>query len=427
MGRSGTGTGTGVGPRTGTGSRTGSGTGTLTGRLRTEARRAAKDIGSIRIPEMVLFALVTAGGGLPISSIGPIPLAHLVLALMCVVGLTRRPQRALGNLQLLAPLFVIALFYIGMVSLFADPTEFAAEWETRLLRISAVLVMALMFGSGRLDARSATFGAFLVTVINVPLFYAGLVQDNYGGYLTGLIGDKNVAGLTYAIVGLLMLGVVRTKVGVAAVIAFSVPTMWLTGSRTSIAAFIAGIVWILLAPRLPVAGKWVLGAVTAFIVNLLAEDYSQVGVFSDRDGSDELRARIDAASEIKVGESGFFGQGLGEAYVVLEDRTWFFHNSYWSALVEGGWPWLVFAVAVTVLVMIRPFAGRVPRDQYVVQAAGVALLICSTRLGEVFFTSVWGLVLGVAVYRLSTPLGGEAESAGTRPPSRSTSSAEGAS
>ena len=74
------------------------------------------------------------------------------------------------------------------------------------------------------------------------------------------------------------------------------------------------------------------------VIDVLTSDYSRSGVFADRAGSDALRALIDQASEIKVQATGFFGQGLGEAYVYLAhtgSKTWFLHNSYWSALIEA--------------------------------------------------------------------------------------------
>lgn len=378
-------------------------------RVRESGRQMAQSIGSIRIPEFVLFGLLIAGGGLPITHVGPIPIGHLILAAICVYGMFRRPNRDFGRLQPIVPLLVLALFYVGMVSLFADPSEYAAEWQERLLRMSAVTVMMLFLGSGRLELRSAVLGGMAVLAINIPLFYAGLVQDNYGGFLTGLVGDKNAAGLAYAVLGILALWAVRSRSAAVVVVLFSLAATWLTGSRTSIAAFAAGVVWIVLAPRLPLVGKWLLGGATAFVVNLLAEDYSQIGVFSDREGSDLLRERIDNASLEKMTDTGFFGQGLGEAYVFIDERVWFFHNSYWSALVEGGWPWAVFLVGVTVLVTVRPFTGRVPQEQYFAQGAGVALLICATRLGEVLYTNVWAMALGAAILILSTgrePVGG---------------------
>lgn len=365
------------------------------------AGRVASNVGSIRIPEFVLFGLLMAGGGLPISMLGPIPVAHAILGLICAYGVFQRPTRDFGKFQLIVPALVLALFYIGTVSLFADPSAFASEWQERLLRMSAVTVMMLFLASGRLELRSALLGCFVVLVVNIPLFYAGLVPGSYGRYVTGVIGDKNAAGLAYAVIGLLALMTARSRSGVTFILIFSVAATWLTGSRTSIAAFAAGVAWIVLAPRIPVVGKWMLGGVIALTVNLLAEDYSQIGMFSGREGSDRLRQRIDDASLEKVEQTGFFGQGLGEAYVVLDDDTWFFHNSYWSALVEGGWPWLIFLVIISVLVMVRPFRGQVPSRQYLAQGAGVAVLICATRLGEVLYTNVWGIALGAGLFLLS--------------------------
>ena len=95
--------------------------------------------------------------------------------------------------------------------------------------------------------------------------------------------------------------------------------------------------------------------------------------------------------------TGFFGQGLGEAYVYLThtgSKTWFFHNSYWSALVEGGWLWMILVVAITVLYIVNVFSGKktLSAKFYVVQGAGVAIMICASRLGEVFYTWPWPAV-----------------------------------
>ncbi|WP_146007770.1 ABC transporter permease [Brachybacterium sp. UMB0905] len=377
---------------------------TIGQRMAQSARHTARSVGSIRIPEAIMFfVLLTASGLTGISTVGPIPTSHLLLSLICVYALLRRPTRDLGQFAVVIPVFAAALFYIGMISMFATPTEFAASWETRLLRLLIVTFLVFVLASGRIDPRSATTGAFTALVVNIPLFYAGFVSNTYGGALTGLIGDKNVAGLAYTVVGLLMVWVTTRPSTRALVIAFSLTAAWLTESRTSIAALVAGLVWMFLAPRLPVAGRWVLGVVLAFMVDLLAEDYSRIGVFSDRLGSDLLRSRIDAASRIRVEESGFFGQGLGEAYVVLDDRTWFFHNSYWSALVEGGWPWTIFLVAVTALLIVRPFSRTAPPGHFVTQGAGIAILVCATRLGEVFYTNFWALALGTSLYVLARP------------------------
>ncbi|WP_138774500.1 ABC transporter permease [Brachybacterium timonense] len=383
--------------------------------IRQDLRQSVQAVGSIRIPEFLLFFLLVTHSVLPIPSIG-FPIANLLMVAAVGLALLRRPTHSLERVEWIIPVMVLGLFYVCALSMFAEPTEFAADWQGRALRIAVTFVFALVIGSGRICLRSGLLGYTAALILNVPLFLAGLLPAPYGQYLTGFIGDKNVAGMVYCIVGLLVLAVVQRRWPQIALVVFFTSALWLTGSRTSLAAFGAGLVWILISPRLPVLGKWLLGAGIYFVVELLSEDYSRIGTFSDREGSDLLRSRIDAAAEIRVREAGFFGEGLGEAYVVFPDdplKSWFFHNSYWSALVEGGWPWLMVALLLTVLVALRPFSQQLSREEMITQAAGIALLVCATRLGEVFFTISWALVLGAAIR-----FGPQAGGGGTAPSGR---------
>ncbi|EYT48753.1 hypothetical protein [Brachybacterium muris] len=338
--------------------------------------------------------------------VGPLPLlgrrtSEIFVAAAVVVALLRRPRFALGGSALLVPLFAVMLLYLGTISLFAVPEDGAADWRLRLLRIAAVTVLIFVTASGRLDLRSGVIGIAAVCVINIPLFYAGLVSDTYGGYLTGVFGDKNYAGLTYAMVAVLATAVVERRwTKVAVFLAFAGP-LWLTGSRTSSAAYLLAGLWMLLAPYLGLAARIVLGVLSYIAVEVTAEDYSRVGVFSDRLGSDLLRARIDAASRIKVEETDFFGRGLGTAFVRIEDRSWFFHNSYWSALVEGGWPWAVFLVAVTVAVLLLPHRDPRLAPLRVSAGLGIVALVTATRLGEVFYTLPWALAIAFGIQALA--------------------------
>ena len=367
-------------------------------RLRTETSGVLSAIGKLRIPEFVLFfGLIFEG-----SMFGlPIPLNQVVMVGIILLAITRRPQVELGRLQMLVPLLVIGLFYLAMLSMFTEATEFAFDWERRLLRLGLTAVLLLVLASGRIDLRSGLAGLATGMILNAIAFYLGLAPDNYGGVLSGFFMDKNVAGMAYAIVGVLVLAVVdRRWVKVALVLVFAA-MVWLTGSRTSIAAMVAGVGWILIAPRLPVIGRWIFGLLIYLGVDLVSEDYSQIGVFSNRVGSDLLRSRIDAASEVKVDGAGFFGMGLGEAYVSFPDdpgSRWLFHNSYWSALVEGGWPWLLLVLGITVVFALRPFETRLTKPELAVQATAVTVLICAWRLGEVFFTLQWALVVGAAIW-----------------------------
>lgn len=354
-----------------------------------------RKIGTIRIPEFILFFLLVFEGsyGLPI----PVDIAQVSAVLISLLVLFRRPLYDLGRLQRLVPLFAVALLYLGLVSMFATPTPDAFDWKRRLFRMTLVLVMVFCIASGRLDLRSGLLGLFSGTVFNFVTFYAGIAPDNYGGVLSGWFYDKNVAGLGHAVYGFLSIFAFEKRHWRMLAGLFALGATYLTGSRTSIAALGAAILWYLLAPRLPVIGRWVLGLVVWWGFDFLQEDYSQVGAFSDRAGSDLLRSRIDAASEIRVHESPFTGQGLGEAYVKVQDGQWFFHNSYWSAIVEGGYPWLYFLITFTVMVGMQPFRSRLTPWEFGAQAATVILLLCSWRLGEVFMTAEWGLVIAFAL------------------------------
>ena len=367
-------------------------------RFRTEASDLVSTVGRFRIPEFVLFfGLIFEG------SLFGLPLPFNQLVMMAIIGLAviRRPQVTLGKLQFIVPLLVIALFYITVISLYADPTEFASDWKRRLIRLVLTAVLVVALSSGRIDFRSAIAGLGTGMLFNAVAFEVGLAPDYYGGFLSGFFEDKNVAGMAYAVFGVLMLAAIEKRwLRILLLLVFT-GLVWDTGSRTSFTAFAAGALWVLIAPRLPVLGRWIMGALIVAGTEILAEDFSQIGVFSDRDGSDLLRSRIDAASEIKVEEAGFFGSGLGEAYIRFEDepsKAWYFHNSYWSALVEGGWPWLILVVGITAVFALRPFTKALDSQEIAAQAATVALLICAWRLGEVLFTVQWAVVVGFAIY-----------------------------
>ncbi|MEY8654704.1 ABC transporter permease [Brachybacterium paraconglomeratum] len=370
----------------------------ISSRLRDETTGVLSAVGKLRIPEFVLFfGLIFEG-----SMFGlPIPLNQVVIVGIVLLAITRRPQVELGRLQLLVPLLVIGLFYVGMISMFADPSEFAFDWKRRLIRLALTAVLLVVLASGRIDLRSGLAGLGVGMLFNAFAFYGGFAPDNYGGYLSGFFEDKNVAGMAYAVFGVLMLAVVERRWARVLLVLLIAALVWETGSRTSIAALAAGVGWIVLAPKLSVLGRWLLGIAIVIGVSQVAEDYSQIGVFSDREGSDLLRSRIDAASEVKVHDAGFFGSGLGEAYVVFDDdpgKVWLFHNSYWTALVEGGWPWLLVVLGVTVVFALRPFTRELSRQEIVAQAATVTTLICAWRLGEVLFTLQWALVIAIALY-----------------------------
>ena len=354
--------------------------------------------GKIRLPEFVLFFLLlftfqTPGIKLPFNQV--------VIIVIVLYALIKKPVYELGKFQNLALTTFAALGYVSFVSLTHESSSGAFDWQRRLLRLLLATLLIWIIASGRIHIRSAIVGYITALLVNVPLYYAGLTPDNYKGYLTGHLLDKNVSGLAYCVFGLLALALARRRAEIILTITVFAAFLWLTGSRTSMAAFSMGIIWIVLAKRLPVWGRLVLGLLIYLALGILTEDYSQSSRFGDRAGSDWFRAQIDVASQVKVENTGIFGRGLGEAYVYLhhDNKVWLFHNSYWSALVEGGWPWMLLVVGITVFCLVRPFsnASRWSRDEVYIQGAGVALLVCAQRLGEVFYTWMWAVCVGYAI------------------------------
>ncbi|WP_299447312.1 ABC transporter permease [uncultured Phycicoccus sp.] len=325
----------------------------------------------------------------------------LVLAVTVAVGATRRPVRHLTGapyrLGWFVPLMLTVFAFAVAVSI-ATPDDSINGWPRRALRLVLVMAFLLVVVSGRIHYPSFVRGLAAGLAANAALFEAGLAPTPYGDYLSGFLLDKNVAGLAYTVTGLLLVGLTQRTSSQLVILTATSWLVWTTGSRTSIAALACGIAWLLLRPHLGRFGRLALAAVLAAAIQVIETRYARVGVFANRDGTDALRQRIDAASSGKVEDTPWPGQGLGSAYVFLDGRTFLFHNSYWSAFVEGGWVLAVAYVAVTLLVgvgLLRP--GRATRTWAAAEAANVAVLVCALRLGEVFGTTTGMLALGAGL------------------------------
>lgn len=358
-------------------------------------QRAKVEASQVRIPEFLLFASLIYGQ--PVPGMG-LPFNQLMVFVIVAYALTRKVIFSTGNWSRLFILFGAILSYIALVSVFADPSEYAADWTRRWLRLAVTTLLIYVIAVGQIHLRSAILGYSAALVVNAALFFAGLAPDDYGGYLTGYLADKNYAGLVHTLFALLIMTAYTKRWQQVTVFLISCALLWTTGSRTSLGALAFAYLWILVAPRLIPVAKAALLGILWWLLGFLTEDYAQAGVFGDRVGSDELRERIDMMSWAKVQETGFFGQGLGEAYAydMTDQRTWFFHNSYWSAFVEGGWPWAVALVAITLFVAVRPLSKNLGWNKYqvIAQGLGIALLVCALRLGEVFYTLPWAICMG---------------------------------
>lgn len=353
-------------------------------------------VGSTRLLEMALAALLVIDG-VPIPGLG-FPFSLLGVAGLSLVAFTRRPTLPLGRTTWLLWAFGLLLMYVSAVSVLTPDSYYAADWTRRLIRIISVLTLVIMLAEGRLHLPSILKGVTFALFVNAGAFYAGITPDAYGGALTGWLGDKNKAGLTYAAIGVLALSQTRSRWTRGFLILSTFMFTWLTGSRTSISAYAFGLLWFGLVAARPAWMRWLAAGGVALALPYLQSTFARVGQFADREGSDMLRSRIDAAVADKLAVTPPQGLGLGEAYVVIDRSTWYFHNSFDTLRVEGGWPWLIGIVAITVWFGLRPFspAGREMQSR-VAQGATVVVLICAWKLGEVLLTNVWGLVLGIAL------------------------------
>lgn len=325
----------------------------------------------------------------------------LSLGLVAVTGLLglallRPATRPLGGpggaLGWLGPGLVLLVGYLVLVSI-SSPDDSINGWTRRAFRLTMVLALLLALVSGRLHWPSVVRGAAAGLLANAVLFVVGVAPAPYGEYLSGFLLDKNQAGLAYAVVTLLYLGLVEDRRRQLLVLLLGGGLVWLTGSRTSLAALACGLAWMVLRPRLGPGGRIALVAALALAVQYVENNFARAGVFASRDGSDAFRARIDAASQAKLDASPVQGLGLGESWVYVGERQYLFHNSYWAALVEGGWV-LLAAFVLLVLVAVGLWR-RGPSDApwVAAEAANLAVLVCALRLGEVFGATTATLAL----------------------------------
>lgn len=349
--------------------------------------------------DFLLGAGLVVSMGLPLPGRFGVPTGEAVALVLVALAFVRRPQRDSSVLGAALLLAMPVLLFLAATSLYNGIPDI--DWVRRLTRITALMTLVGACASERVEIRALIWGAATALLVNVPLFYAGLVPASYGSYLTGLVDDKNVSGLFYAAVPVLVVATLRSPGAKAAVIAVGAVPLFLTGSRTSMAAYACAVVWMLVTPRM--GWFWrvcVLGAM-AWAVSYAEENLARIGIFADREGTDFLRARIHEATQLKLGETPWFGQGLTEAFVTIDRQRWFYHDSYAGLWTEGG---LIFAAAVLAAYLVfglRFFNTQVRTPSRIaVEAATMVIFVTALQLGEVFISITGMLVLaaGAVLY-----------------------------
>lgn len=340
-----------------------------------------------------LFGLFVYDGfsfsGLPVA----IPVSELAALGLVLISLLRVPSYRQPRPQWLLPVFGLLLIFLVISSIAND-----VDWFRRAFRIVSLVALLWAISSGRVNLRAGLGGAALALVTNAASFYAGLAPDNYGGVLTGFLGDKNVAGLYYTILPLLIAASCSSRrLRLLSVIA-GTAAVFLTESRTSMGACAAAIAWVLVSSKLPRIGRVVFGGMLIVGLQYVEANLARTWIFTDREGSDILRERIGEAAIAKTESGPWYGLGLGQANVELDGRLWFFHDSYLGLQAEGGLIFLAVIVGAYLLSGLRPLSRRVRGYEIIyVEAATIALFVCAWKLGEVFLSIPGFVLLGYAV------------------------------
>lgn len=343
--------------------------------------------------DAVLFGLFVYDGfsfpGLPIA----IPVSELAAICLVLTSLLRRPIRSVPTANWLLPVFGLLLIFLVVCSIAND-----VDWFRRAFRIASLVSLLWVISCGRANVKAGLTGIAVALVANAVLFYAGVAPDNYQGVLTGYLGDKNVAGLYYVIFPLLIAATSSSRRLRWLSIAVGLVGAFLTESRTSLGAFAAALVWVLVSPKLPRPGRVALGVLLIGGLQYVEANLARTWIFSDREGSDILRERIELAALEKTESAPWYGLGLGESYVEMDGRRWFYHDSYLGLIVEGGFLFLVVVAGAYVMCGLRPFTRRHRTIEVVyVEAATIALLVCAWKLGEVFLSIPGFILLGYAL------------------------------
>lgn len=335
----------------------------------------------------------------------PLPVAQLAIVAFLVLALFRHPTRSFrGAWWYPSAMAALMAFLLAETVLNGiDPTRRAGN-------IAALMLFAAFLASGRIDIGSVLKGLGAGLLLNAVLFYARVAPNNYEGKLTGFLEDKNAAALVYAIGAILLTLATRRLLWRVLLLAAGAVAVVLTDSRTTMAAYAVALLYLLVSTWVDRGFQLVAlgGAVLAFL--WADNNLTTLGDYAfDRKGSDAFRMRIDFASAQKALAAPWYGSGLGQATVQLDSGTWFFHNSYQALIVEGGIVLIVVMVALYAVVGLgvgtRVVVDATRFDARVVTAATLVVFLCAVRLGEVFFTPIGFLVLGVGLARLLGPVG----------------------
>lgn len=342
--------------------------------------------------------LIVAVGGflllVPIATVLSIP-GNEIGAALIVAGAwaAKREQTTLPTAVLvIVPIFIGWLLIIQLI----HPNG-ADGWH-RMLHLLLLLALATTGASGRIPTRSLAIGIGTAMALSTVLVVAsvGPYQSAYEGRASGFFGDPNTFAVTAAVLTPFMFGFLRSAWIRWSLLICAIVVISASLSRTGILSLYVGLAVMLYMPRIR---GWTLvfptvAATFLWLLPLLPDwaSYRLFGPFSDREGSDDLRFRIQDASEKLTAQSPVTGNGLGSAKVELHEGNFFFHNSYYGIVSEVG----LIGVAIYAVLVISALVSGIRNNAVAAVAAISAALVGAASLGEVLLDLPLGLAIGLA-------------------------------
>lgn len=294
-----------------------------------------------------------------------------------------------------APLLAAVPLWMATTAVLND------QFEIRRLGTTAAWAgLAFVIGTGRVHAPSVARGAvtgLAAAYLTVLAGFAG--QGSYGERLASWAGDPNTTAMATISVGLAAAAWVSThRTRAFIVLALVALITFETESRTAWLALALALVWVLYLRTWNVFGAAATAWITVFTFENLPDSIKYWGPFAERTGSDNLRERILEIERIMVTERPWVGLGPGTARARLDGDTYFFHSSYLSARVEGGYILLAILLALLVLTFLRLSKAERSWRSGLVQSAMIGLAVTATNIGEALLTPSAATMLGLTMW-----------------------------
>lgn len=330
-------------------------------------------------------------------TIAGFPVSELVAVLLVLRGLFRTRLVRIGNG------WIVLLLAIGAWCLTSSLLAGSVLDFRRLGHITIWAMLIFVIASGRVKYVAMVHGLGLgVAAAALSGLLGFRLLGGYEGRLTGLFGEPNVAGLVLIAYGVLAVTIVEKPKWTFVLILLVVAALALTLSRTSWLALFIGVIWFAVGSRLTPAlgipittGCYGLAATTA-------EGYQNWGPFATRAGSDLLRELIIDQEMILITRSPLTGHGAGTARVLIEESTFFFHNSFLAMQAEFGIVGLVLVVSLVSATFLKLLVLPVAHRSRVLEMGIIGIVLCALHLGEVLLSLEVAVIIGASLRWISS-------------------------